>query len=74
MAPQSTEPSSPEQAAFLADQLARINETRQPALYATVSVCIFIAYISVFLRLLARRINRQPLQADDWWMIAALVR
>jgi hypothetical protein len=64
---------TPEEAAFLAYQLEHQHETRQPSFYATVSVCLFIAYLSVFLRLFARRTKAQPLLADDWWIIAALV-
>ncbi|KAF2119154.1 hypothetical protein BDV96DRAFT_596922 [Lophiotrema nucula] len=69
----SAEQPTPEQAAFLADLMLRKNETRRPGLIAAICVCIVIAYVAVGLRLLARRRVHQPLKADDWWIIGALI-
>ncbi|ORY12436.1 hypothetical protein BCR34DRAFT_600651 [Clohesyomyces aquaticus] len=66
-------PPIPQHAAFLAYQLAHKDETRQPNLIAAVCVCAFLAYLAVFLRVLSRRIHKQPLQADDWWIVASLI-
>jgi hypothetical protein len=72
-----TTPPSPtisaEELAFSAYQISVQHQTRQPNLYAAVSVCLLIAYISVALRLLARNRMGQPLMADDFWIIGALV-
>ncbi|PVI03631.1 hypothetical protein DM02DRAFT_240744 [Periconia macrospinosa] len=58
--------------AFLAHQLSVQHQTRQPNLYAAVSVSLFIAYVSVVLRLIARYRMGQKLLADDYWIIGAL--
>ena len=61
----------------LADSLiyqeAHTEDTRVKRLVGSAIVCLVIAYISVLLRFLARRIGRSTLQADDWWMLASLV-
>lgn len=64
---------TPEELAFLQYQMSVKDETRQPAFYATVGVCMFLGYASIGLRLLARRRKGQKLMADDWWIIGALV-
>jgi hypothetical protein len=66
-------PSQSGQAA-IAQQMAQKNEIRQIQLIAGVSVCFLLAYLAVGLRLMARRRVRQPIMADDWWIIAGLVR
>ncbi|KAF2268077.1 hypothetical protein CC78DRAFT_36125 [Lojkania enalia] len=71
--PSNAPPPTPEQAAFLADQLARQHEDRRPGLIVAISICIFLAYLAVALRIIARRKVKQPLKADDWWIIGALI-
>ncbi|KAJ4289878.1 hypothetical protein N0V90_011211 [Kalmusia sp. IMI 367209] len=67
-----TEP-TPEEQAFLQYQMSVKDQTRQPAFYTTVAVCMFLGYASIVLRLLARRKKGQKLKADDWWIIGALL-
>ena len=60
---------TPEEIAFLQYQMSVQHETLQPNFYATIGVCIVLAYISVGLRLWVRRLKSQKLMADDWWII-----
>ncbi|KAF2449307.1 hypothetical protein P171DRAFT_427513 [Karstenula rhodostoma CBS 690.94] len=64
---------TPEEMAFLQYQMSVKDQTLQPNFYASVGVCMVLAYVSVVLRLLARRRKSQKLMADDWWIIGALV-
>lgn len=64
---------SAEEVAFMTYQLSVQHETRQPNLYGAVSACLFLAYFSVGLRLLARHRMGQKLMADDFWIIGAMV-
>ena len=54
-------------------QEAHTEDTRVDRIIGSAIVCLVIAYSSVLLRFLARRIGRSSLQADDWWMLASLV-
>ena len=54
-------------------QLAHTEDTRVNRIVGSAIFCLVIAYISVLLRFIARRIGRSSLQADDWWMLASLV-
>lgn len=51
----------------------RIEENRGIEVIMVTAVFLFIATLFVFLRWLARRINKAPLGADDYWIFAALV-
>lgn len=57
----------------LAYQQAHINEDRGPALAAAFIVLMTLATLAVILRLLARRLIKAPLKADDWTMVLSLV-
>ena len=54
-------------------QLQHIHEDRSSDLITAFTTCTVLAYIAVALRLIARRVNRAPLQADDLWVLIALV-
>lgn len=57
----------------LAYQQAHIGESRvQDVVIATV-VCLAIAWLSVLLRMISRRIVRARLQADDWMILVGVV-
>ena len=54
-------------------ELQHIHEDRSSELVTTFATCTALAYIAVILRLIARRVNRAPIQADDSWVLVALV-
>ena len=54
-------------------ELRNIHEDRASDLITTFATCTALAYIAVILRLIARRVNKAPLQADDFWVLIALV-
>ena len=64
---------TPEEIAFLQYQMSVQHETLQPNFYATIGVCIILAYMSVGLQLWVRHLKSQKLMADNWWIIGALV-
>ncbi len=55
-------------------QLDHIQDTRVSSLYAAAAVCLPAAYITVFLRVLSRRLGDIRLGSDDWCIMFALVR
>lgn len=54
-------------------QLQHVHDSRASDLIITFATCTALAYIAITLRLIARRTNGAPLQADDFWAITALV-
>lgn len=61
---------SPEEIQY---QLQHIHEDRSSDLITTFASCTALAYVAVILRLIARRVNRARIQADDCWVLIALV-
>ena len=55
-------------------QEEHIHDDRSGNLVTSHAICIAIAAIAVLLRLIARRMCRASIQADDWMIIFALVR
>ncbi|KAI0846127.1 hypothetical protein F5Y00DRAFT_272233 [Daldinia vernicosa] len=49
-----------------------LSENRQPELYAPITICFFIALVSVALRFWCRWINKARLWLDDWLILFAL--
>ena len=56
------------------DQLDSIDEDRTAYFITSVSVVVGIATASIILRIVARRLKKLPLGADDYTIILALVR
>ena len=56
------------------DQLDNIDEDRTAYFITSVSVVVGIATASIILRIIARRLKKLPLAADDYTIILALVR
>ena len=54
-------------------QVHHVHESRQSALGATCIILTVLSTIAVMLRLLARRIIKQPLRADDYLILVAEV-
>ena len=57
----------------LAYQQAHAGESRVQEITIATIVCLATAWFSVFLRLIARRIVRAGIQADDWMILAGVV-
>lgn len=55
-------------------QLAHAGDNKTPSFIASVSVVVCLATVGVGLRLLARRLTKATLEADDYVIILALVR
>lgn len=55
-------------------QMAQWDDNISPKIMAVNVVCMMLASTSVILRLISRRFKATPLQADDYVIIAALVR
>lgn len=60
--------------AELQDQILNIKDNAVPNIIAVNVVCFTIACASVILRFLARRVARVKYAADDWLIIAGLVK
>lgn len=54
-------------------QLAHINEDRSEALIVSHTICLVLAGIAIVLRLIARRMSKAALKADDYMIILAFV-
>ena len=61
-------------AAEIAYQTAHSSDDRRPTVIVPNIVCPIAAYVAVLLRFESRRIARTKLRADDWWIVAGLVR
>ena len=55
-------------------QLNHASEDRSANVIAAVTTCLCLATIAVGFRILARRMMKTPLGADDWMIVTALVR
>lgn len=55
-------------------QVPLYDETLRPKIYGTLAVCTAIAYVSLVLRLYARRLTKQPLGLDDLFAGLTVVR
>ncbi len=58
----------------VAIELQNINDDRGAELIAADAVNLALACIAVILRFLSRRTSKAAIQADDWTIVAALVR
>ena len=54
-------------------QLANISDTKVPAIIVCNAICLAAACVAVILRIIARRLIKISLQADDWVILLALV-
>ena len=54
-------------------ELAHIHDNRAPSIVASSVICIALATIAVILRLLARRLGKVKILADDYMMVFTLV-
>ncbi|MCJ1450945.1 hypothetical protein MMC28_001279 [Mycoblastus sanguinarius] len=54
-------------------ELEHIHDNRAPDIVVSYAICASMAYIAVIMRLIARRISKAPLQADDHMILVALV-
>ena len=61
-------------AADIAYQQAHVDDNAIPGIIAANVICIIGAWIAAALRLYSRRLVRAPLKADDWLIVASLVR
>ena len=55
-------------------QLDQISDSRVNAIVSSQIACLAIATIAVILRFVSRRMVKVGLEADDWMIVAALVR
>lgn len=55
-------------------EFEHINDNRSPDLTISWTICISLAYLAVLLRLIARKVSKAGLKADDYTIILALVR
>lgn len=55
-------------------QQAHINENKSAEIITACAICLTAAYLAVVLRFVSRRISKTSLEADDYTIIAALVR
>ena len=55
-------------------QLSHASDDRSANVIAAITTCLCLATIAVALRVLARRMMKTPLGADDWMIFTALVR
>lgn len=58
---------------WLQAQVPLYDKSKKPLIIATLSVCMVVAYISMALRLYARRIARQAFGLDDLFAGLAVV-
>lgn len=54
-------------------QLIHIDEDRSEALVVSHTICLVLAGIAIILRLIARRISKAAIKADDYMIILAFV-
>lgn len=54
-------------------QLAHIDEDRSEALIVSHTICLVLAGVAIVLRLIARRMSKAAIKADDYMIIAAFV-
>ncbi len=54
-------------------QKEHIHENRSPDIIASHKICFVLACIAVILRFISRRVGKNPIKADDWLIVAALV-
>ena len=59
--------------AQLAYYEAHINDDRRPVIYGVCSMLTVLSTVAVVLRIIARRIKRLSLAADDYLVLLALV-
>ena len=55
-------------------QEKHISDTKVPDIIATNAICFPIACIAVLLRFISRRRSKIEYEADDWLIVAGLVR
>ena len=55
-------------------ELVHASDNRGPTLIAAYATCLSLAYIAVLLRFISRRKSQNPLMADEWMLVAGLVR
>lgn len=60
--------------AEIEDMYLHIKDNRGPEVVAATAITFALATIAVILRLIARRISKAILLADDWTILAAWVR
>lgn len=54
------------------DQEKHVNDNKKPSLIVASAICLSAAYLAVILRLIARRLARKSLGADDYTVLVAL--
>lgn len=54
-------------------QMEHIHESKASNIIASHVICFVLACIAVVLRFISRRIGKNAIQADDWFIVAALV-
>lgn len=54
------------------DQEKHVNDNKKPSLIVASAICLSAAYLAVTLRLIARRLARNSLGADDYTVLMAL--
>lgn len=63
----------PISAAEVQYELEHVDDNRQQDLIKSLAAGVVLAYLAVVLRLVARRISKARLQADDYWILFSLV-
>ena len=54
-------------------QKEHIHDNKGPDIIASHVICFVLACIAVTLRFISRRLVKNAIQADDWFIVAALV-
>lgn len=54
-------------------QMEHIHESKVADIIASHVICFVLACIAVVLRFTSRRIGKNAIKADDWFIVAALV-
>ena len=55
-------------------QLDHVDESRADNIRSSLIACLVIATVAVILRFISRRMVTTSIKADDWMIVAALVR
>ena len=55
-------------------QLANIHDNKRRSLAITLTICYLISFGAVIMRFISKRVGRIQYRADDWSILAALVR
>lgn len=55
-------------------ELQHIEDDRRASFIISLSICTSLAVVTTVLRFVSRRVSKASVQADDYWVLIALVR